>query len=985
MEIQENGLSEQKIINKALIDMSNKLSIPLVATNDCHYLKKEDAFAHEVLLCIQTAGKINDPKHFKFNTDQLYFKSPDEMVEAFKDTPDAITNTTKIADRCNVEIDFKTYHFPKYSKNKSKDIDDELKENAMKGFIEKIEIIKKQNPNINEEEYKKRIKYEIQTIKDMGFSSYFLIVADFINYAEKNNIPVGPGRGSAAGSMVAYCLGITKLDPIEYGLIFERFLNPGRASMPDIDVDFCVNGRAKVFNYVKKKYNINNKKKDAIVAQITTFGTLKERGGIRDVGRALDIPLKQVDEIAKLVPQPVKNLNEALKKEPKILKLAKEDAKIQKLLDICLTLEGLTRHSSTHAAGVVISDTKLTDYMPIYKGKNKEIITQYDMHCVESLGLIKFDFLGLKNLTIIADCLRIIKEQNIDVPDFNTINKNDPKTYELLRAGNTSGVFQLESDGMISLMMRLKPVKFEDIIALVALYRPGPLESGMVDSYIARKHKKEKVIYPLPELQETLEETYGVILYQEQVMKIASIVSKYSMAEGDNLRKAMGKKNIKVMTENRKIFINKAVTNDIDKITATSLFDDIEKFAGYGFNKSHSAAYAVIAFQTAYLKAHYPIEFMAALLTNEIGNTNSIIKHIANCRDDGIEILPPSINKSKKNFTVENNNIRFGMHALKNVGEIAVEDIVKIREDKEFTNLFDFCEKMAVKDAKVNKRVIEFLIKGGAFDSTKDNRKQMLESIEKAMKYGSKMQKEKNDPQLTLFDVPEEEKTENVPKVPEGKEFESNELLALEKASLGFYLTSHPILQYKQIIKRLTTLNTNTIEKTKDGKFVEICGLVKDINIIDTKKNQKMSFVLIEDSYGNIEVVIFSKLFKKIKKKIKEDEIFFIMGKHQIKENKSQIIANSLIPINDISEKSLKKVIISIHEKERYTEELLVNLASDIKNNKGKIETEIHLHLKDGSSTKLKLSEDMKINPTDEFCSIIEKKLGSNKAIKFII
>ncbi|MBU1399254.1 MAG: DNA polymerase III subunit alpha [Proteobacteria bacterium] len=798
LELQNNGLAAQKKINEALIDMSRRLSIPLVASNDCHYLEKEDARAHELLLCIQTGKTIKDPSHFKFETDQLYFKSGEEMASFFASTPDAVENTVHIAKRCNLEMDFHSYHFPRFNTAPGQTEEELLGIKVKEGFEKTLIKIKAKNPAIDEKMYRERLEHEMNVLTSMGFSGYFLIVADFIRYAKENNIPVGPGRGSAAGSLVAYSLGITDLDPIEHGLIFERFLNPARKSMPDIDVDFCINGREKVLKYVVDKYGEDR------VAQITTFGSMKPRAVIRDVGRALGIPLREVDEIAKLIPDVVKiSLDDALKQEPRIEELAENRPDIAELISVCRTLEGLPRHASTHAAGVVIADKPLEEYLPLYRGKNGEFVTQFDMKRVEKIGLVKFDFLGLRNLTVIEKALSIISGLGQTPPDIANLKLDDEQTYRLLSAGDTTGVFQLESKGMKDLLKRVMPENFEDITALVALYRPGPLESGMIDDYVERKHGRRSVEYSVPQLEPILKETYGVIVYQEQVMKIASVLAGYSMAEADDLRKAMGKKITEIMASQRERFVKGATANGVLKEEADRLFSLIDKFGGYGFNKSHSAAYALIAYQTAYLKAHYPVEFMASLLTSEMNSTDSVVKYIAECGSQGIQVLPPDINESEREFSVSGQKIRFGLVAVKNVGEGAIEAVIEARNEKKFSSIFDFCERVDLK--KVNKRVVESLIKCGAFDSTGDYRSRMTAVLDDAVEYGQRVQREKNSPQIGLFGAPKENEIHpDIPRMPEIDEWDEKELLVFEKEYLGFYITGHPLNKYEELLARYT-------------------------------------------------------------------------------------------------------------------------------------------------------------------------------------
>ena len=650
-------------------------------------------------------------------------------------------------------------------------------------------ILEKQ-PDLDQAVYDKRLDYEISVIKEMGFTGYFLIVADFIRYAKENDVPVGPGRGSAAGSMVAYAMGITDLDPIEHGLIFERFLNPARISMPDIDVDFCINGRDRVYKYVVDQYGGGD-----YVAQIITYGKLKTRAVIRDVGRALDIPLREVDVIAKMVPDVLNiSLADAIAQEPKFNEMAAARPEIADLLKICGVLEGLPRHASTHAAGVVIGDKPLVEYLPLYRGKKGEVVTQFDMKHVEKAGLVKFDFLGLRNLTVIAKTLSLLEGQGKPVPDMVNLDLDDRDTYSLLASGDTTGVFQLESSGMKDLLVRLKPASFADITALVALYRPGPLDSGMVDDFVECKHGRKPVVFLVPELEPILKETYGVILYQEQVMKIAADLASYSMAKADDLRKAMGKKIAEKMAEHRDSFMTGALENKIPEDKAKTIFDLMEKFGGYGFNKSHSAAYALIAYQTAYLKAHYPVEFLAALLTSEMHSTDGVVKYMAECRSHAIEILPPDVNHSTTTFVVGDDKIRYGLVAVKNVGEAAIEVIVAQREeDGAFQSFFDFCARVDLR--KVNKRVVESLIKCGAFDSLGHKRSQMMAVLEEAFEYGQRVQKEKADPQMGLFGTTDASAPAiNAPILPDITEWEPRQALALEKESLGA-LSQRPSLE----------------------------------------------------------------------------------------------------------------------------------------------------------------------------------------------
>jgi DNA polymerase-3 subunit alpha len=954
LEVQNNGIEIQDRVNEALLDMSQRLSIPLVASNDCHYLDREDVRAHDVLLCIQTGKTIQDTNRLQFRTDQLYLKSKEEMYASFNSYPDALSNTVDIARRCNLEFDFKTYHFPKFDTGSEQTADELFEQNVRQGFVNVLERVKSMNPQFDEAIYRDRLNYEIAVIKEMGFSGYFLIVADFIRYAKESGVPVGPGRGSAAGSLVAYSLGITDLDPIYHGLIFERFLNPARKSMPDIDVDFCIDGREDIYKYVVDKYGGGD-----YVAQIITFGKLKTRAVIRDVGRALDIPLRDVDTIAKMVPDVLNiSLDEALKQEPRLTELVEKDPKVAELIRICRVLEGLPRHASTHAAGVVIADRPLIDYLPLYKGKKGEVVTQFDMKIVEKIGLVKFDFLGLRNLTVIAKTLDLIARQGKTPPDLKKIELTDAATYRLLAAGDTTGVFQLESSGMKDLLVRLRPECFDDIIALVALYRPGPMESGMIDDYVARKHGKKAVEYMVPELEPILRETYGVIVYQEQVMKIAADLANYSMAEADDLRKAMGKKIVKIMARHRQRFVEGAVANKIPEKKAKKLFDLIEKFGGYGFNKSHSAAYALIAYQTAFLKAHFAVEIMASLLTSEMHSTDGVVKFIAECRHHDIPILPPDINKSDTEFTVDGSQIRFGLVAVKNVGESAIESIIASRTEQPFESLFDFCERVDLK--KVNKRVIESLIKCGAFDSTGAKRSQLMAALESALEYGQRVQKERNDPQMGLFDLGDNQPSINAPVLPEIGEWDGKQFLIFEKESVGFYLSGHPLTRHEEVLDKFTNANAISIKEFRDGGVVRIGGLVRSTKNIKTKKGELMAFVTIEDMHGSVEVIVFSRVFSDVRDLLVEDRPVLVQGQVQKDEKSVKILADKVIPIDKAEETWAASVHFNL-EISRTDREGLENLHAILKRHPGLCPAFLHLRSPDNADSIIALPDGFKL------------------------
>ncbi len=971
LEVQNNGIPIQDTVNEALGQMSAKLSIPLVASNDCHYLNKEDVRAHDVLLCVQTGKTVNDAGRFRFRTDQLYFKSKAEMIAEFKDFPGAVENSVRIAERCHVEFDFKTYHFPQFSDPDGLSAEELFVRQVETGFERVWALIHKKNPGADRAFYEERLGYEMGVINKMGFPGYFLIVADFINYAKNNGVPVGPGRGSAAGSLVAYSMGITDLDPIEHGLIFERFLNPSRISMPDIDVDFCINGRDKVIDYVSRRYGGGD-----YVAQIITFGKLKTRAVIRDVGRALDIPLAEVDIIAKLVPDVLNiSLDQALVQEPKLRELQESRPDVAELISICRTLEGLPRHASTHAAGVVIGDKPLVEYLPLYKGKKGEVVTQLDMKLVERIGLVKFDFLGLRNLTVIDNALKLIEGQGKPPVDLSKIDFDDAETYRLLSSGDTTGVFQLESSGMKALLVRLHPENFDDVTALVALYRPGPLDSGMVDEFVERKHGRQEVSYMFDELEPILESTYGVIVYQEQVMKIASALASYTMADADGLRKAMGKKIAAMMAAHREKFVKGAVKNGYEEAKAVALFDLMEKFGGYGFNKSHSAAYALIAYQTAYLKAHYPVEFIAALLTSEMNSIDGVVKYIHECRTHQIDVLPPDVNAGETTFTVAEGKIRFGLTAVKNVGEGAVEAIVQERnENGPFESLFDFCERVDLR--RVNKRVVESLIACGAFDSTGARRSSMMAILEEALDYGQKVQKERCDPQMGLFDDGVEcNLSVTAPALPKIPEWEEKERLDKEKEALGFYISGHPLDRYHNILAKFSTAHTENLVEAGDGNLVRVGGMITTSKVIRTKREELMAFIQLEDLRGGVEVIVFPSVYTTCQELLGDDRPVLVQGKVQTDDKGAKILADTIIPMEKAEAMWTSRIRFNL-DAGRTDKEMLAKLRDVIARHPGDCRGVIRFLLPDQVETILAMDDQWRIQPGESLAREVNGLLG---------
>jgi DNA polymerase-3 subunit alpha len=849
LELQANDLPEQQRVNAALLELGPKWGLPLVATNDCHYLVPEDARAHDVLLCIQTGKTINTSGRMQFHTDQLYFKSPAEMARAFPN-PELLATSGEIASRCEVKLELGQLRFPVFPAAAGESMAELLRRQAKEG-LEKRLAGEAGRLKFPEADYWQRLEYELQVLETKGFAGYFLVVADIVNYARKRRIPVGPGRGSAAGSLVAYALGITDLDPLAHGLFFERFLNPERMSPPDIDMDFCFERRGEIIHYVAKTYGYEN------VAQITTFGSMKTRQVIRDVGRALEVPYAEVDKIAKLVPEQLNiTLAQALEREPRLRELRDTNPTVREILAIAEKLEGLPRHASTHAAGLVISDRPLWEYLPLYKGSKGELVTQFDMKGVEQVGLVKFDFLGLRTLTVIDQAVRLIRRHHQPDFDISRIPLDDPDTFALLQAANTAGVFQLESSGMRSLMVRLKPSTFEDVVALVALYRPGPMESGMHEDYVRRKHGEAQVTYLLPELEPILKETYGIILYQEQVMQIAAAISGYSLAEADILRRAMGKKIPEVMAAQRERFVSGAVARGVPPATAEALFNLIEKFAGYGFNKSHSAAYALIAYQTAYLKAHYPLEFLAALLTSEISHTASLARHIMEAREQGIQLLPPDINRSDRDFTVEDGKVRFGLAGVKNVGVGAILEILEARKNGLFQSVGDLLSRINL--TKVNRKVLEALIQAGALDSLHPNRARLMAGLESALERVQNLKRLQAARQMSMFGETVEPEGDDW--LPEAPAWEESEKLAREKEALGIYLSGHPLDAYRHLLKAWVKVAIAELDDVPDGQEVSLGVVVTAVKEKMSKRGGRLAILTVEDLTGSVEVLVFGEL-----------------------------------------------------------------------------------------------------------------------------
>jgi DNA polymerase-3 subunit alpha len=863
LEIQDQGLEIEKGVNRDLVRLSGETGIPLVATNDCHYLTQADARAQEVLLCIQTGKTMSDPKRMKFQTDQFFYKTAQEMAQVFAELPDALNRTADIAERCNVKIDAVSNPFPAFEVPEGHTLDSYFERVVREGFAERVPHLEAlaregrlRRPLV---EYERRLSGEIEMIKQMRYAGYFLIVWDFIRYARAQGVPVGPGRGSAAGSLASFALRITDVDPLLYDLIFERFLNPERVSMPDIDIDFCMRRRGEVIEYVTNKYGRGN------VAQIITFGTMAAKAAIKDVGRAMDVPYGEVDKIAKLVPNQLNiELADALSQSSQLKSMVDSDERYKELMEIALRLEGLVRHPSTHAAGVVISSQPLNEILPLYKTNRDEITTQYAMDGLERLGLLKMDFLGLTTLTVLDDTVRLIRHNRNEEVALDTLPLDDAPTYQLFARGDTTAIFQFESHGMRDILRRYQPTRIEDLTALNALYRPGPIQGGMIDDFIARKHGKKKVTYDLPELKEILEETYGVMLYQEQVMRIASRLAGFSLGEADLLRRAMGKKKREEMAAQREKFIAGCTTNSIAVKKAEKIFDLMAEFAGYGFNKSHSCAYALLAYQTAYLKTHYPVEFMTALLTSETGNTEKVVKYIHESRGMGITVMPPDVNSSDLDFTPVGDAIRFGMRAIKNVGENTVLGILEARASLgQFNSLFQFTD--AVDSRLLNRRVLESLIKSGALDSLGNSRAQMFAAIDRAIERGQRRQRDRTSGQSGLFGGAAAAATAPADEpLPETEEWAEHELLASEFATLGFYISGHPLAKHADRLKDLGVVDLSLLEGRRNGEEIVVAGIVVSTRPMRSRKGDRWAIVNLQDMTAAAEVLAFPEAFARL-------------------------------------------------------------------------------------------------------------------------
>ena len=966
IELQNNGIAKQEELNRKLYSLAKKEGVKIVATNDVHYVHHGDDVLQDILLCLQTGSKLTENDRFKIDTTELYMKSYEQMLDYFDGYEGAVENSLEIAKKCNLELSFGEFKFPDYKVPKGEEsVDTYLKTLVKDGLFSKFgsEI---------PEDVRSRVDYELDIIIKMGYSAYFIVVWDFIAYAKSVKIPVGPGRGSAAGSMVSYLLGITAIDPMEYNLIFERFLNPERISMPDIDIDICQERRLEVIKYVSEKYGQDR------VAQIITFGTMKARAAVRDVGRVMNVHLSKVDKIAKLIPQHM-NLTEALKNISELREMAAEDDEIEKLIEYSKRLEGKVRHSSIHAAGVVISKDPLEEEVPLYSDTKTGIVaTQYQMKELEEIGLVKMDFLGLRNLTILQRTLDYIKEVRGLELEFENITLNDEKAYKLLRSGKTFGVFQLESEGIRKLIKKMEPDSFEDIIAILALYRPGPLGSGMVDDYINAKHGRTEIKYPHPMLEDVLKETYGVILYQEQVMKIATVMADYSLGESDLLRRAMGKKIPEIMEENRVKFVKGAKGNKIKEETAEFIFDLIDKFSGYGFNKSHSAAYALIAYWTAYFKANYTVEFFAALMTSETHSLDKLALYIEDSKELGVKVLAPDVNRSYSKFRVEESDIRFGLSAIKNIGEKLVIEIIKERgKSGEFKDFEDFVYRS--KRHGVSKKTLEALVFSGSLDSLPGNRKEKFESIEFALNLAGKRLKEEENPQLQIpganpFDVVKKA-SENFT-LTKSDEFKEDEILRGEKEFMGLYFSGHPLDKYKIKIESYRFDKTIALEE-KENKHVICIGTIRGLKTKITRAGQLMATFTLEDYYGKVNVVVFPRTFEVVSHNLREDNPVVVKGLARMESfgqvEEMKILSRTIEELEEYGENEYLKLFILVEGENVKKGEELKDL---IKHHPGK--STVNLAINDGVKKKVvNLSKNYNVNPSTQFLKEINELLGS--------
>ncbi|HSC77343.1 MAG TPA: DNA polymerase III subunit alpha [Candidatus Acidoferrales bacterium] len=970
LEIQDQGLEMEHRIHPELLRLSQETGIPLVATNDCHYLLPEDAQAHDVLLCIQMGKMVSDSNRMKFDSDQFYFKSADEMAHVFRALPEAVTRTLEIAERCQVKLEKVVNPFPPFAVPEGYTKDSYFEKVTREGFAQRRPHLEAQaakgllrNPLAA---YEQRLEDEIRMIEQMRYAGYFLIVWDFIRYAREQGIPVGPGRGSAAGSVVSYALRITDIDPLQYSLLFERFLNPERISLPDIDIDFCMRRRGEVINYVTQKYGREN------VAQIITFGTMAAKAALKDVARAMEMPYADADRLAKLVPPTLNiSLEAALKQSPPLKQAYEKDARTKQVIDIARRLEGLSRHASTHAAGVVIAPRPLQEIVPLYKTNRDELLTQFDMNDLERIGLLKMDFLGLATLTVLDDAVQLIRQSRGSNFCLDDIPLDDRATFELFSRGAASGIFQFESHGMREILRRYQPTRFEDLIALNALYRPGPIEGGMIPDFIARKHGQREIAYDLPELKEILEETYGVIVYQEQVMQIANRLAGFSLGEADLLRRAMGKKKPKEMAAQKEKFLAGCKQNKLSEKKAAKIFDLMAQFAGYGFNKSHSTAYALLAYQTAYLKTHYPVEFMAALLTAETGNQEKVVKYIGECREMGITVLPPDVNSSDWSFTPAGGAIRFGLGAVRNVGFNTVQAIQAARRQLgRFTSIFQFCEEV---DSRVlNRRVLESLIKAGALDSLDASRAALFEVIDRALERGARLQRDKESAQHGLFGGSLEPPPP--PPLPDVEEWAEHERLASEKEMLGFFITGHPLSRYEGRLRELAAVTIAELEQCRNNQALRIGGIIIRVRPMRSKRGDRWAIATLEDMTGVTELLVFPEAFRKLEGKLYPDAALLVKGRLRVEDAGIRLAVEDAVPLTQAPAVANPRLVVLL-DVNRISVDTVARLDDLFRRKPGRSPVELKLPPEFG---ELSGARDLRVQLDDELVSELKQLCGDS-------
>jgi DNA polymerase-3 subunit alpha len=973
LEIQDHGLEPDRRLLPQVFRLSQDMGVPLVATNDSHYLHRDDARAHEVLLCIQTGKTMSDPNRMKWSTSDFYLKSRDEMLQLFGECEDALDRTWEIAQRCRLHLEKVQEPFPRFDVPEGHSTDTYFAYVAREGFEKRrprLEALRAQGRLKHDlAAYVERLDAEIRMIQKMKFSGYFLIVWDFIRFARSCGIPVGPGRGSAAGSLVSYAMQITDLDPLEHGLLFERFLNPERISMPDIDIDFCMNRRGEVIRYVTEKYGRER------VAQIITFTTLGAKAAIKDVGRGLDLPYADVDRLTKLVPNVLNiKLKDALEQEPRLREAMQKDPRVAELMAVAQRLEGMARNASVHAAGVVIAPQPLQELVPLYKTNKDEIVTQYDMNGLEKLSLLKMDFLGLTTLTVVDDALKLIASGGGPQIVLEELPLDDARTYELFSRGLTSGVFQFESEGMRDILRRYQPTRLEDLTALNALYRPGPIQGGMITDFIDRKHGRKAVTYDLPELREILEETYGVIVYQEQVMQIANRLAGYSLGDADLLRRAMGKKKPEEMAKQRERFLAGAAERSHPRKKAEKIFDLMEQFAGYGFNKSHSAAYAYLAYVTAYLKAHYPVEFFSALLSSETGNTAKVVKYINECRELGIKVLPPDVNSSAWSFTPAGADaIRFGLGAIRNLGQSAVAAIQEARTRVgRFHSLFHFCEQVDLRP--LNKRALESIIKAGAMDSVGGARAQLCVALDRAMEAGQKAGRDREFGQVGLFGAPPPEESHDVEQLPEVEPWSSREQLKFEKEMLGYYVTGHPLHGFAEKIRELSTHDSETLQSLGFGAEVALCGVLTNIQVKRNREGKLWVSAQLEDLSGATDLLVFTTAYESLRAALVADEAVLVRGSVRPDEaGPAKVAVSDIVALDNARIRLPRQVFVKVRLSNGL-QDATDRLAELFRRKPG--ETDVCFRLERRGDFLVLLDSGLRVRADREFCAAAEQILG---------